>query len=458
MRPPSLARLALPVLMALTAGSANAQSWANFGTVSMTDAVTPKLQNRRLCLTDGRDIACESTSPYVSTGGLIGIGTTNPNAELDVHGTVSATAFVGDGSGLTGVTAGSSDRIVSGSTGQTRMVAISETGYISVTQGGFNTAYFHPSLGLVAVGVSSTGPVSGTGGYFSGNVGIGTASPQQTLEVKGWGRFGRSGNDAGIEFEGGYGRIYRATASGNIVIAPQVNSVFANGNVGISTTNPKAKLDVVGTISASDAVQVGSSSLACSAGIAGALRYNAGSMEVCNGTSWGALLGAGDALGDRIVSGTTNVIASEDRSVTISTAGSQRVIVGENGNVGIGTSAPSSSLHVATGNITISTNPFNYGKIVGNENVNKYIVLGDGGGEAVWSTYGGLKIYSGVTPTERMRMTMAGNVGIGTSIPSATLHVSGTIKVAGTGAEVCNAVLAGTIRKNPTSGLMELCQ
>ena len=78
-----------------------ADDWINLATVSMTNATTPELTNRYVCYTDGKDVACNAPSPFVSTGGLIGINTASPNATLDVYGTVSATNFVGNGAGLT---------------------------------------------------------------------------------------------------------------------------------------------------------------------------------------------------------------------------------------------------------------------------------------------------------------------------------------------------------------------
>jgi hypothetical protein len=76
---------------------------------------------------------------------------------------------VGDGSGLTNVGAASTDRIVSGTTS---MLAISDTGYISLTQAGTNTGWFDPSRGLVTIGISSTGTISASGIYSNDNATI----------------------------------------------------------------------------------------------------------------------------------------------------------------------------------------------------------------------------------------------------------------------------------------------
>lgn len=53
----------------------------------------------------------------------------------------------------------------------------------------------------------------------------------------------------------------------------------------------------------------------------------------------------------------------------------------------------------------------------------------------------------------------SGNIGIGTTAPSATTHVSGTLMVAGgTGSETCSADYAGLMRRNPTTGRLQTCR
>jgi len=383
--------------VAATAGvmtSALANDWSNLATISMTDPVTPKLANRYICYTDGRDIRCDSPSLYVSTGGLVGINTSNPNAELDVYGTVSATNFVGDGSGLTGIST-QGDRITSG-TAPIGVIVNSATSYISLTNGATTWGYFGsganylPNLGVgggvpatavlqvsgtVAVSgsdiildagkglVSSVGAriASGPGGatfgayagatpganifqWFTsastqvgtiranGYLGIGTVAPGRLVDIKAdynqlrltasntltdMSAFdGGAGNAAvfdvnpvpGNSTEGSTVRMFRnvSTTGGiNLIVArgngtSEANALISGnghsylggyiGNVGVGAGKwtPVAKLDVNGTISASDAIQVSGSSLTCSSGLKGAIRYSntSNTLEYCNSVTW----------------------------------------------------------------------------------------------------------------------------------------------------------------------------
>ncbi len=66
-------------------------------------------------------------------------------------------------------------------------------------------------------------------------------------------------------------------------------SYFA-GNVGIGVPLPATKLDVNGS------VRVGADATSCAAGIAGAIRYNGGNVEYCNGTAWTPLAASGAGI------------------------------------------------------------------------------------------------------------------------------------------------------------------
>jgi hypothetical protein len=214
--------------------------------------------------------------------------------------------------------------------------------------------------------------------------------------------------------------------------------------VGISSTSPNATLDVGGLIS-STGLKV--------TGIVTATYFEGDGSRLTNLP--------GGASGDRIASGTTNITAHQDRSLTFTTAGSQRMIVGEDGRVGLGTSSPGARLHLVDSSsalpLLLDDGAYTYSFGNGSTLTNTFTFRGQVGRSQIsYPTANALTFLTG--NAERVRFTKDGTVGIGTNDPSATLDVSGSVKVAGTGLETCAANLKGTMRLSPISGRMQVCQ
>ncbi|BAV53021.1 Putative uncharacterized protein (plasmid) [Mesorhizobium loti] len=226
----------------------------------------------------------------------------------------------------------------------------------------------------LGAGVSTTGPISGTNGYFSGKIGIGTQNPSATLHIYGGaasstiylGRAGApntvgmidySGSAMVVGTNGADGLVLRTNGSTRLSV--DATGYFSTGgNMGIGGMIgyvPSTTLHVSGTL------RIGSGGETCDSNRPGAIRYVSNAFQVCYGTGgWTNLLDASSSVvtGDRITSGTAQVIANGASGYVSLTNGastwgylgvSQTYLGAANfgGKVGIGTVTPAAALEVS---------------------------------------------------------------------------------------------------------------
>lgn len=417
-----------------------------------------------------------ATNFVVTNDGKVGIGTSNPSVQLDI---VGAGLFSG------GLTVGGN--VSGGGHFRTSASGAANNPMLGFVYGGgtglFTDSGTYTSLGFSGggvermrihtngnLGIGTTSPyaklsvhanngdtnqtlfaiasstASATTTFLSvlntGNVGIGTTSPVARLEVAsasaGIAKFSRTTDaDAKISFNAGglnkYFVGYDADNSGNFQIddlnALPLLSISQTGNVGIGTSSPAFKLDVNGSshffgISSFDGATYFAQDFLVNGVHRGYL------------ASGNAVLGGGSANDIVLDASTDNLI--------LATADTARLTITNAGNVGVGTTTPDTKLSVVLGGsthslvsaadtIAVFRNSASTGSnarfnILSGANGESLIQLGDDvdddiGGVAYNNSTNALSFRTNNT-SNRLLIDSVGNVGVGTTTPSARLTVA----------------------------------
>ena len=344
----------------------------------------------------------------INSSGNVGIGTSTPDRQLQVHESTSGT---------------STAKFTNSTTGED-----GDTGFFVGING---------SEQPILYGYNNTDMIIGTNGSermriaSDGNVGIGTTSPGAKLHIHhtseevlridsgttGAIHFFENTTRRGILGYSNGTSIATAADAGDMVLRAESGSklhlgiagtsrlTVSGSNIGIGTTNPVEDLHVVGDIRSDRFI-------------------------ITDTGNVGRLTLDIDANDDTVITtGTTN----GTRSLLFLTETAERMRITSSGRLGIGTTNPAYHIH---GLSAESGWGYSFQNATGDEDVNVYMSHGGGYGIAVDSTEntsdkyllklsGGTGGGTGIGSVTRMIVTAAGNVGIGTTSPNQKLHLYG---------------------------------
>ena len=399
----------------------------------------------------------------IESTGRVGIGVTAPTTKLQVNSAGAGTGFrLADGS------QGAGKYLVSDANGSASWATMPAGG----AAGGSNTQIQYNSGGSLA-GSSSltwdstnqvlaiTKSTAAAGNLFTLQSTSTTGYSEFTLKNSGgtnvgWFGYGNAGAAAHAD------KVYvEAAGSRDLRLATNSSdrvTIDSNGKVGIGTTSPAWPLHIVS--SGTGWVMAESTGTGSSAQF---IAKNDASKSLSTGVFDSAAstyfdINANDAfvLSDY---GTTPLKIRSTGELSLGVGPAQHLTVTSAGNVGIGATAPFYKFQVL-GALNSATSPFNatltdsaayaadvggglsFGGYYNGSSTSNFAGIRGGKENATANdTAGYLALYShpnGGDPTERVRVSSGGNVGIGTTSPASILHVAydtagGTIVTLGLG-------------------------
>lgn len=326
-------------------------------------------------------------------GGNVGIGTTTPSATLDING---YTRFRG---------------LVEMPTNSDFTQNLYYSSGWKYRNAGYAGDFYQNASGDYIFSTAPTGVADATATLTSrmiiqngGNVGIGTTNPAGKLVISSVTANtlalditanNTASQSFGMRLYGGTNTNDYALRVKNIADTQEYFFIRGDGNVGIGTTSPLAKLD------------------------------NRGDIHVSNGSTTKTRIRTGGIIDF------TNFAESAyaDASITannLSLLGGSGVgaYITNAGNFGVGISSPSSKLHVyGTGYVaaTIQTTATNAGAITNYITGSRSYSIG---GRSDFAT-GAFHIVDETAAASRFMINSSGNVGVGTTSPSQKLQVAG---------------------------------
>lgn len=316
--------------------------------------------------------------------------------------------------------------------GGNTLLGSGDVGTIGVTYGGTGTTTSFTAGSVVFAGASGVYTQDNANLFWDNTndrLGIGTAAPAQKLDVNGSINAGvangvslfmadssaiRNTATAGntMFFDSGVGTgsttgDFQFRSTGSYTTRFYING--ASGNVGVGTTSPAGRLDVVSTSAG------GASFMRVANGSGVANSYAAISLDPGNNG-----FNTRDAQIRAINNGSNQI----SLTFLTSNAGTpfEAMRIASDGNVGVGTSAPGQTLQVV--------NASNYQFRLGAGSTFNYD-MGRSGSDGLLYFYGNQSGFTGYVFSgadgERMRINASGNVGIGTSSPGSNtrLNVAG---------------------------------